>query len=125
MAQKQTTLPSPILKLLDDKPVLSTSNLPTWKVVNRLLRRDFHVGPYLRPRMDVKGQYRCERYFMILMWIATAISFALGLAFDSVHLMFRTFAGSLLICAVLCLPEWPMFNRSPLQFRTSESAVDE
>lgn len=58
---------------------------------------------------------------MILMWIATFLSFGLGLAADNIRIMFGTFAGSLFACAVACLPEWRLFNRSPLKFRQSTS----
>lgn len=67
--------------------------------------------------MDVKGQYKCERYFVYFMWVATVLSFVTGLALDNIRVMFGLFAAFLLIALAACLPEWPYFNSDPLAFR--------
>lgn len=73
--------------------------------------------------MDVKGQYECERLFLILMWMATAISFGAGLALDDVRAMFGTFLTCLFFSLVACLPEWKRFNSNPLNFRPAPASV--
>jgi Microsomal signal peptidase 12 kDa subunit (SPC12) len=73
--------------------------------------------------MDVKGQYECERLFMIFMWMATAISFGAGLALDDVRVMFGTFTSCLAVSTGICLPEWKIFNSNPLKFRPAASSL--
>jgi hypothetical protein len=73
--------------------------------------------------MDVRGQYDCERLFMILMWIATAVSFVAGLAADDVRAMFGVFTSALFVSIVVCLPEWSMYNKSPLRFQPTRPAA--
>lgn len=66
--------------------------------------------------MDLKGQRKCERLFLYIMWPATALSCAAGFAADDVLAIFKVFGASLAICGVLCLPNWPMYNRNPIKF---------
>jgi Microsomal signal peptidase 12 kDa subunit (SPC12) len=74
--------------------------------------------------MDVKGQHECERFFLILMWLATGVSFVAGVAADNVRVMFGTFSIALVAATAICLPEWSRFNSSPLTFRPSSTAKE-
>jgi Microsomal signal peptidase 12 kDa subunit (SPC12) len=67
--------------------------------------------------MDVKGQYECERYFLIFMWICTGVSFACGLIADDVYVMFGLFAVTSGIAFAIFVPDLRWFNKTPLQFR--------
>lgn len=75
--------------------------------------------------MDLKGQQLSERTFMGVMWTVTILSAVLTFILDDVTIMFFTFAGGLALSALICVPEWPMFNRNPLSFvkETEESAT--
>ena len=66
--------------------------------------------------MDLKGQRKCERLFLYIMWPATALSCVAGFAADDVMAIFKVFGGSLAVCALLCLPDWPMYNRNAIKF---------
>lgn len=68
--------------------------------------------------MDIKGQYDCERTFIVMMWMSALFSLGLGVYTDNVQPMVYSFAGSLALALAVCLPEWPMFNRNPLFFRS-------
>lgn len=66
--------------------------------------------------MDLKGQYKCERMFLIIMWTVTFVAALLTFIVDDVSVMFVTFASGLAFSSLLCVPDWPFFNRDKLSF---------
>ncbi|CAN8072081.1 unnamed protein product [Agarophyton chilense] len=66
--------------------------------------------------MDLRGQYRSEKAFLLIMWPVTLLAALLTFALDRVNVMFFTFAAGLGLSALICLPEWPFFNRNALAF---------
>jgi hypothetical protein len=72
--------------------------------------------------MDVKGQHDCERYFLIFMWLSTGLSFGIGLVVDNFYVMFGIFGCAAAVAFLLFMPDFPWFNRSPLQFRKRASS---
>lgn len=95
-----------------------------------------------KSKMDLKGQRCCERMFLGIMWPATILSCLAGFIVDDVSAIFKVFGVSLGVSALvscfiqpiptrcastferltfplrlqLCMPNWPMYNRNPIQF---------
>eukprot|EP01139_Manchomonas_bermudensis_P009229 Amastigsp_a212524_4.p2 type:complete len:101 gc:universal Amastigsp_a212524_4:36-338(+) len=66
--------------------------------------------------MDLQGMALLERLLQIIFTIATAISFVVGLATASFVNSMWVFVGGVAAATIICVPDWPFFNRSPLQF---------
>ena len=73
--------------------------------------------------MDFKGQFYCERFFQILVVLFGLVGFVVGYFQQDFRLTFYFLATGGGISAVICLPDWPWWNRHPLEWL--ESIVEE
>jgi len=67
--------------------------------------------------MDFKGQLHCERAFQITVVAFGIVGFIVGYLQQEFRLTFYFLATGGGISAVLCLPDWPWWNRHPLEWR--------
>ena len=74
---------------------------------------------------DFKGQYYCERTFQILVLIFGLIGFVVGYFLQDFRVTFYWLATGGSISAVICLPDWPWWNRHPLKWLEVPDAPEE
>merc|ERR1711979_188752 len=65
---------------------------------------------------DFKGQLHCERTFQILVVIFGLIGFVAGYIQQEFRITFLFLATGGGISAVICLRDWPWWNRNPLEW---------
>ena len=68
------------------------------------------------PRQDFKGQLHNERFFQILVVIFGLVGFVAGYIRGEFQITFLFLATGGGISAVVCLPDWPWWNRHPLEW---------
>ena len=66
--------------------------------------------------MDFKGQLHCERAFQIMVILFGLVGFAVGYIQQEFRLTYYFLATGGGISAVICLPDWPWWNRHPLKW---------
>uniref|UniRef100_A0A7S3BMF8 Signal peptidase complex subunit 1 n=1 Tax=Haptolina ericina TaxID=156174 RepID=A0A7S3BMF8_9EUKA len=66
--------------------------------------------------MDFKGQLHCERTFQILVVLFGIIGFIAGYIQQEFRITFLFLSTGGGISAVICLPDWPWWNRHPLDW---------
>jgi len=64
--------------------------------------------------MDFKGQLYCERTFQILVVLFGLVGFVLGYIWQDFRTTFLFLSAGGGISAVICLPDWPWWNRHPV-----------
>ncbi|PBK98226.1 microsomal signal peptidase 12 kDa subunit [Armillaria gallica] len=62
-------------------------------------------------KIDFEGQRLAEQMSRIYLIAATAISFIIGFALQSLQTTFILYGASVVILALIVVPPWPMFNR--------------
>lgn len=74
--------------------------------------------------MDFKGQKLAEQLYMIIVTITAIVSFAVGYMQDSFQLMMTIFAAGVGLACLICIPDWPWYNKHGLQWlQPSSKAV--
>lgn len=66
--------------------------------------------------MDLQGQRLCERLYTVIIVAFAVVAFLAGYLLQSFAAMLAVFGGGVGIAAVLCLPDWPMYNRHPIKW---------
>ncbi|KAG8901018.1 hypothetical protein FRB99_005597 [Tulasnella sp. 403] len=66
--------------------------------------------------IDFEGQKLAETLMHAWLVIAAIISFISGFVLESVFVTFATFGGASLVLALIMLPPWPFFNRTPVKW---------
>lgn len=66
--------------------------------------------------MDFKGQKLSELISVIVISLFAAAGFLLGYWRQDFALAMKVFAGGVLVAGALAVPDWPYFNRHPLQW---------
>jgi len=74
--------------------------------------------------MDYKGQALCESIYQGVIGVAALIGLILGYALESFWISFVCSVAGLLVSSVLCIPDWPLYNRHPLPWQTPDTDVD-
>ena len=77
------------------------------------------------PRQDFKGQLHNERFFQILVVIFGLVGFVAGYIRGEFQITFLFLATGGGISAVVCLPDWPWWNRHPLEWLPAEEEEEE
>lgn len=66
--------------------------------------------------MDYAGQKLAEQINLYILAVFAILAFGAGYAASSFALLLKIYAAGLLLDAILVLPDWPWFNREPLQW---------
>ena len=66
--------------------------------------------------MDWQGQKRAEMLMQVLLVAAAVAAFLVGYALGDFQLMLLIYAGGVALTALVTVPDWPFFNRSPLKW---------
>lgn len=75
--------------------------------------------------MDFKGQYYCERTFQVLIILFGLIGFFAGYVQQDFRLTFHFLAAGSSLAALICLPDWPWWNRHPVAWLEAEEPAQE
>mmetsp|Transcript_17859 Transcript_17859/g.38887 ORF Transcript_17859/g.38887 Transcript_17859/m.38887 type:complete len:96 (-) Transcript_17859:89-376(-) len=64
--------------------------------------------------MDYKGQKLCEYIYSILTILLGAIAWVVGYVKNDFYVTYLGWGVGLVLSLLLCIPDWPMFNRNPV-----------
>ena len=68
--------------------------------------------------MDFMGQKLSENLSTLLLWTGGILSFLLGFYLKDFEVMFKLFASCVAFTLALVVPDWPFYNRHPVQWCT-------
>uniref|UniRef100_A0A2P2JDF1 Signal peptidase complex subunit 1 n=1 Tax=Rhizophora mucronata TaxID=61149 RepID=A0A2P2JDF1_RHIMU len=66
--------------------------------------------------MDWQGQKLAEQLMQTLLLVFAAAAFGTGYVLGSFQLMVLIYAGGMVLTTLITVPNWPWFNRHPLQW---------
>ena len=75
--------------------------------------------------MDFKGQLHCERVFQVVVILFGLVGFIVGYVQQEFRLTFYFLATGGGVSALVCLPDWPWWNRNPPAWREVPDEEDE
>ncbi|KAF3629402.1 putative signal peptidase complex subunit 1 [Capsicum annuum] len=67
-------------------------------------------------KMDWQGQKLVEQLMQILLVSFAVVAFLTGYVLGSFQTMLLTYAGGVVFTALVTIPNWPFFNRNPLNW---------
>jgi len=67
--------------------------------------------------MDFVGQAIAEKIFTILLWTSGVIGFVYGYITERFLNTFIIVFVAFAICALVCIPSWPFFNKNRIAFQ--------
>mmetsp|Transcript_6746 Transcript_6746/g.17642 ORF Transcript_6746/g.17642 Transcript_6746/m.17642 type:complete len:106 (+) Transcript_6746:78-395(+) len=67
--------------------------------------------------MDYKGQRLAELLYCYIIVIIGGIAWIYGYIHQSFKLTFQGWLFGLIFCMILCIPDWPIYNRNPVEWR--------
>lgn len=73
--------------------------------------------------MDFKGQQRSEKLALKMLVTTAVISFLLGYFKQDFMLMMGLFGTGFLVTFAVTVPNWPMYNKDPIEWVRSKSKV--
>ncbi|KAK8512793.1 hypothetical protein V6N12_030209 [Hibiscus sabdariffa] len=66
--------------------------------------------------MDWQGQKLAEQIMQILLLAFAVVSFVAGYVLGSFQMMMLVYAGGVTLIALITVPNWPFYNRHPLNW---------
>ncbi|OAY34344.1 probable signal peptidase complex subunit 1 [Manihot esculenta] len=66
--------------------------------------------------MDWQGQKLAEQLMQILLLVFAVVAFTAGYLMGSFQTMIQIYAGGVVLTTLITVPNWPWFNRHPLQW---------
>ena len=75
--------------------------------------------------MDFVGQYKAQRFYTVVLWVAGLVGFVYGFATQSFLRSFLVVFTAFLLCGVIVVPSWPYFNKNRLQFQKPSKGKSE
>ncbi|KNA24674.1 hypothetical protein SOVF_013600 [Spinacia oleracea] len=72
--------------------------------------------------MDWQGQKVAEQWMQIFLLVSAAVAFVTGYVIGSFQLMVLIYAGGVVLTALIIIPNWPWYNRHPLNWLDSSEA---
>lgn len=64
--------------------------------------------------MDYKGQKLAEMLYTYLIVVFGAIAWVFGYFAQDFMVTFYGWLFGLIFCMILCIPDWPIYNRNPV-----------
>lgn len=71
--------------------------------------------------MDFKGQERSEKLGLKMLIVTAVVCFFLGYYKQDFRLMMGLFAAGFLLTFVITVPNWPMYNKHPIEWVQTKS----
>lgn len=72
--------------------------------------------------MDLKGQKLSEQFCLYTLIFAAVVAFLAGWISGQFRFTLFTYSIGVLLTALLAVPDWPWFNRYPLQWQPVRNA---
>ncbi|KDP26790.1 hypothetical protein JCGZ_17948 [Jatropha curcas] len=72
--------------------------------------------------MDWQGQKLAEQLMQILLLVFAVVAFVAGYVTGSFQLMIQIYGAGVILTTLVTVPNWPWFNRHPLQWLESSEA---
>ncbi|KAL6061570.1 hypothetical protein QOT17_012743 [Balamuthia mandrillaris] len=69
--------------------------------------------------MDFKGQALAERYYQYILLVFSLLSFVVGYSVQSFKITFYIFCVGVLVACAVCVPDWGMYKKNPVQWRAA------
>mmetsp|Transcript_18980 Transcript_18980/g.39286 ORF Transcript_18980/g.39286 Transcript_18980/m.39286 type:complete len:83 (-) Transcript_18980:307-555(-) len=69
--------------------------------------------------MDYEGQKLAELLFYIIICLFGAVGWVMGYLQQDFTIVFQAWLAGVVISVVLCVPDWPFFNRNPIKWLES------
>ena len=66
--------------------------------------------------MDFKGQALCEWYYQLIAILFAVIGFVVGCAYQDFSIAFQIWLAGVVVASLVCIPDWPIYNRNPLKW---------
>ncbi|KAK8265338.1 hypothetical protein V6Z11_D12G171400 [Gossypium hirsutum] len=66
--------------------------------------------------MDWQGQKLAEQIMQIMLLVFAVTAFVAGYVLGSFQMMVLVYAGSVTLTGLITIPNWPFFNRHPLNW---------
>lgn len=71
--------------------------------------------------MDFEGQKLADRLSTFLLWIGGVIAFVVGFYLQNIDISVITFGGFVVLTLAITLPDWPFYNKHPIQWADMQS----
>lgn len=71
--------------------------------------------------MDFKGQKQSEKLSQRMLIAFAVVSFLVGYAKSSFGLMMSLYGLGLLVTFLVTVPNWPIFNKNPIQWKVTKN----
>ena len=72
--------------------------------------------------MDWQGQKLAEQIMQIMLLVFAVIAFVAGYVLGSFQMMILVYGGGVTLTTLITVPNWPFFNRHPLNWLDSSEA---
>ncbi|XP_038714115.1 probable signal peptidase complex subunit 1 [Tripterygium wilfordii] len=72
--------------------------------------------------MDWQGQKLSEQLMQIILLTFAVVAFVTGFVTGSFQMMILIYAGGVVLTTLITVPNWPFFNRHPLNWLDSSEA---
>mmetsp|Transcript_24303 Transcript_24303/g.67375 ORF Transcript_24303/g.67375 Transcript_24303/m.67375 type:complete len:81 (-) Transcript_24303:304-546(-) len=69
--------------------------------------------------MDYEGQKLAEMLFYIIICLFGGVGWVLGYLQQDFTIVFQAWLVGVVISVILCVPDWPFFNRHPVKWLDS------
>lgn len=69
--------------------------------------------------MDYQGQSRCESVYEAILILSAILGYAYGWYQQSFYHTFLICVAGFVIACLVCVPDWPFYNRNPLPFQAA------
>lgn len=69
--------------------------------------------------MDFVGQHKAQQFFTIMLWVSGLVGFIYGFVTNRFLHSFLVVFGAFLVCGLIVVPSWPLFNRNRIAFKSS------
>ncbi|XP_040938998.1 probable signal peptidase complex subunit 1 isoform X5 [Gossypium hirsutum] len=73
-------------------------------------------APSLHFTMDWQGQKLAEQIMQIMLLVFAVTAFVAGYVLGSFQMMVLVYAGGVTLTGLITIPNWPFFNRHPLNW---------
>ncbi|KAJ5070071.1 microsomal signal peptidase 12 kda subunit [Anaeramoeba ignava] len=67
--------------------------------------------------MDFFGQYYAYLFFRLIVIIGSLLGILIGFLIQSYKATIYIYIGSIFLAGLLCSPNWPIWNKHPLNFK--------
>lgn len=74
--------------------------------------------------MDYKGQQICEILYYILTILFGGIAWIIGYYSHDFQITFHGWCIGMILALILCIPDWPLYNRNKVVWLDEASSVE-